>query len=266
MPPAHIFLSFLSPRALQVRHRVGPLLDELRAGGLATAEGLSFLEAKHLLLLSYCSHIVFYLLLKAEGRPVRDHPVIARCGCGRAGGGGTDAAVIRPGRRGPADGRGVRAGRGVTARFVWAGAEVWGTSSASGRARGARGGVARARSHHGGLESLARPNQWRAGACACPQQRGPPGNGAAPLRPFALPPPRGFNNSRLQQFTSIYNSRLQQPSIHVTRQPMQRARCTRSTPHAAIRPRCTCSACLAACARSRAAVLRRTHVLSQRAA
>lgn len=39
---------------------------------------MSYLEAKHLLLLSYCIHIVFYLLLKAEGRPVRDHPVIAR--------------------------------------------------------------------------------------------------------------------------------------------------------------------------------------------
>ncbi|GFR45262.1 hypothetical protein Agub_g6368 [Astrephomene gubernaculifera] len=62
----------------EVRHRVSPLLSELRDGGLGTSEGLSYLEAKHLLLLSYCMHIVFYLLLKAEGRPVRDHPVIAR--------------------------------------------------------------------------------------------------------------------------------------------------------------------------------------------
>ncbi|PNH10325.1 Neuroguidin [Tetrabaena socialis] len=62
----------------EVRHRVSPLLSELRDGGLATCEGLSYLEAKHLLLLSYCTHIVFYLLLKAEGRPVRDHPVIGR--------------------------------------------------------------------------------------------------------------------------------------------------------------------------------------------
>lgn len=62
----------------EVRHRVGPLLREVREGGLATAEGVSYLEAKHLLLLSYCSHIVFYLMLKAEGRPLRDHPVIGR--------------------------------------------------------------------------------------------------------------------------------------------------------------------------------------------
>ena len=29
-------------------------------------------------MLSYCVNIVFYLLLKAEGRPVRDHPVVLR--------------------------------------------------------------------------------------------------------------------------------------------------------------------------------------------
>jgi hypothetical protein len=62
----------------EVRHRVGPLLEEVRAGGLATSEGLSYLEAKHLLLLNYCIAITFYIMLKAEGRSVRDHPVIAR--------------------------------------------------------------------------------------------------------------------------------------------------------------------------------------------
>eukprot|EP00887_Chlorella_sp_A99_P005929 scaffold29.g5929.t1 len=62
----------------EVRGRLGPLLSEVRGGGLATAEGVSYLEAKHALLLHYCSSLVFYLLLKAEGRPVRDHPVIGR--------------------------------------------------------------------------------------------------------------------------------------------------------------------------------------------
>lgn len=63
---------------VQVRGRIGPLLEEVRSGGLATSEGVSYLEAKHLLLLQYCTHIVFYILLKAEGRPVKDHPVIGR--------------------------------------------------------------------------------------------------------------------------------------------------------------------------------------------
>ena len=49
-----------------------------RAGEYATAEGISYLDAKHLLMLSYCINIVFYLLLKAEGKPVRDHPVVLR--------------------------------------------------------------------------------------------------------------------------------------------------------------------------------------------
>lgn len=51
---------------------------QVKEGNLATAEGVSYLEAKHLLLLHYCVNIVFYLLLKAEGRAVREHPVIAR--------------------------------------------------------------------------------------------------------------------------------------------------------------------------------------------
>ncbi len=54
------------------------IMVQVKAGELATAEGLSYLEAKHLLLLSYCIHIVFYILLKAEGAPVRTHPVIGR--------------------------------------------------------------------------------------------------------------------------------------------------------------------------------------------
>ncbi|KAF5836525.1 hypothetical protein DUNSADRAFT_5813 [Dunaliella salina] len=63
---------------LQIRHKLGPLLDEVKSGRLATKEGLSYLEVKHLMMLHYCAHIVFYILLKAEGRPVRDHPVMQR--------------------------------------------------------------------------------------------------------------------------------------------------------------------------------------------
>lgn len=55
-----------------------PMCAQVREGGLATAQGLSYLEAKHLLLLHYCMHLTFYLLLKVEGRPVVDHPVIGR--------------------------------------------------------------------------------------------------------------------------------------------------------------------------------------------
>ena len=60
---------------------MGPLLPEVREGGRATPQGLSYLEARQLLLLQYASCIVAYLLLKAEGRSVRNHPVIGRWGC-----------------------------------------------------------------------------------------------------------------------------------------------------------------------------------------
>eukprot|EP00850_Spirogloea_muscicola_P012625 SM000082S22867 [mRNA] locus=s82:298697:302736:- [translate_table: standard] len=62
----------------ELRTRVQPLLERVRSGEHATAGGLGYLEAKRLLLLAYCQCIVFYLLLKSEGRSVRDHPVISR--------------------------------------------------------------------------------------------------------------------------------------------------------------------------------------------
>lgn len=62
----------------EITEKVQPVLRAVKDGKYATQDGISYLEAKHLLLLTYCQNIVFYLLLKAEGRPVRDHPVITR--------------------------------------------------------------------------------------------------------------------------------------------------------------------------------------------
>ncbi|KAL0904210.1 hypothetical protein M5K25_026289 [Dendrobium thyrsiflorum] len=55
-----------------------PLACKLVKEGKDQARGMDYLELKQIVLLTYCQAISFYLLLKSEGHPVRDHPVIAR--------------------------------------------------------------------------------------------------------------------------------------------------------------------------------------------
>jgi hypothetical protein len=57
---------------------VGPICEKVKSGKLATKQGVSYLEAKLHVLLSYNINIAFYLMMKAEGRSVSDHPVIAQ--------------------------------------------------------------------------------------------------------------------------------------------------------------------------------------------
>ncbi|WOL03889.1 neuroguidin isoform X1 [Canna indica] len=59
-----------------VRSKVEALTKKVRENKLPTAEGMSYLDAKYLLLLSYCQSIVYYLLRKARGLSVQDHPVV----------------------------------------------------------------------------------------------------------------------------------------------------------------------------------------------
>ncbi len=62
-----------------IRTFLKPIISKVQSGELSTSKGMSFLELKCQLLLSYCTHAVFYLLLKAEGggtTNVSSHPVI----------------------------------------------------------------------------------------------------------------------------------------------------------------------------------------------
>ena len=61
----------------QANEKLLPFLTAARSGQVkSTASGMSYLEMKYNLLMSYCTFLTFYLLLKVEGKPVENHPVI----------------------------------------------------------------------------------------------------------------------------------------------------------------------------------------------
>ncbi|XP_022878927.1 something about silencing protein 10 [Olea europaea var. sylvestris] len=62
----------------QLEKKVNPLVHKIREQENAREGGMHYIEVKQLLLQCYCQAITFYLLLKAEGLPVRDHPVVSR--------------------------------------------------------------------------------------------------------------------------------------------------------------------------------------------
>ncbi|CAL5385744.1 unnamed protein product [Camellia sinensis] len=59
-----------------LRSKVQALTAKVREDHFPTADGISYLEAKHLLLLNYCQSLVYYLLLKAKGLSIEGHPVV----------------------------------------------------------------------------------------------------------------------------------------------------------------------------------------------
>ncbi len=53
--------------------------DKIKGKQVETTEhGMTYLEMKYNLLLSYCQFLSYYILLKLEGQPVKDHPVIMK--------------------------------------------------------------------------------------------------------------------------------------------------------------------------------------------
>ncbi|WCJ32785.1 Sas10/Utp3/C1D family [Euphorbia peplus] len=59
-----------------VTNKVEGLTAKVKASNFGTADGISYLEAKHLLLLNYCQSLVYYLLRKAKGLSIEKHPVV----------------------------------------------------------------------------------------------------------------------------------------------------------------------------------------------
>ncbi|KAK7822360.1 neuroguidin [Quercus suber] len=80
-----------------VRTKVQALTSKVKASQFPTADGISYLETKHLLLLNYCQSLVYYLLRKAKGFSIEGHPAVrslieTRLFLEKEGGGG----VYRP--------------------------------------------------------------------------------------------------------------------------------------------------------------------------
>jgi hypothetical protein len=70
-------LDELKQRTKECNDVLLPALDKAKSANITSA-GLSYLEAKTQLMLSYCSNIIVYLMLKADGRSVADHPVMRK--------------------------------------------------------------------------------------------------------------------------------------------------------------------------------------------
>ncbi|XWS65066.1 hypothetical protein CRYUN_Cryun05aG0059100 [Craigia yunnanensis] len=71
-------LSELNAALKELESKVNPLLRKAKEGKIFLEGGMHYLEVKQILLLAYCQAITFYLLLKSEGQPIRDHPVLGR--------------------------------------------------------------------------------------------------------------------------------------------------------------------------------------------
>eukprot|EP01122_Echinamoeba_exundans_P008775 TRINITY_DN297_c0_g1_i2.p1 TRINITY_DN297_c0_g1~~TRINITY_DN297_c0_g1_i2.p1 ORF type:complete len:717 (+),score=267.21 TRINITY_DN297_c0_g1_i2:346-2496(+) len=76
-PELLVLMEQFKEKIVEIKERIQPLIQQLKAKKVPkTSQGLSYLEVKYHLLLSYCINISFYLLLKSEGRSVKNHPVI----------------------------------------------------------------------------------------------------------------------------------------------------------------------------------------------
>jgi hypothetical protein len=76
-PELMSLLDELKQRSKECNEVLLPALEKAKKANVTSA-GLSYLEAKTQLMLSYCANIIVYLMLKADGRSVADHPVMRK--------------------------------------------------------------------------------------------------------------------------------------------------------------------------------------------
>ncbi|KAJ9441472.1 Something about silencing protein 10 [Diplonema papillatum] len=77
-PELEAMLADFREKLSHVRDVLVPVLDLVKAGELPTSDGVGFLEMKMHVFLTYLMHLTFYFILKAEGKPVADSPVVEK--------------------------------------------------------------------------------------------------------------------------------------------------------------------------------------------
>lgn len=78
LPKAIQLIKEMNENAVQVAHLVDDMLDRVKRGELSTAKGLSFLEVKYHMLLSYLINLTYVVLRKCTGEPIEADPAIDR--------------------------------------------------------------------------------------------------------------------------------------------------------------------------------------------
>lgn len=78
LPQALVLLSEMNVSAQHVASLVDNMIQKVRSGELSTDQGLSFLEVKYNMLLSYLINLTYVVLRKCSGEPIEGHPCIDR--------------------------------------------------------------------------------------------------------------------------------------------------------------------------------------------
>jgi len=73
-----VLVQLIQTNLQQLAPLVEPLHQMLSEEQFKTDEGISFLDAKNQILLSYMTQMSYYILLKSLGVPVRNHPIVER--------------------------------------------------------------------------------------------------------------------------------------------------------------------------------------------
>ena len=69
----------LNTQVATLNGKLRPMVEKVRSGTIdSTKHGMTYLEMKYNLLLSYCSFLSFYIVLKTTGRKIEGHPVVGR--------------------------------------------------------------------------------------------------------------------------------------------------------------------------------------------